>query len=180
MPIAGWTNCATPARRSLPLASPWAVPWPLHLGATRGDDLAGIGAINAPLMRMPNREALARDTGPGARVKVPWTDPRVITKRLDVALLSYPEIPTHCLREASALYAQVEAELSRVQVATRLFSSRDDVIVSPANGQFILERLAAPDKRLIELTESAHEATLDFDLERIGLEWLGFIREHGG
>jgi len=131
-------------------------------------------------MRMPNREALARDTGPGARVKVPWTDPRVITKRLDVALLSYPEIPTHCLREASALYAQVEAELSRVQVATRLFSSRDDVIVSPANGQFILERLAAPDKRLIELTESAHEATLDFDLERIGLEWLGFIREHGG
>jgi hypothetical protein len=23
-----------------------------------------------------------------------------------------------------------------------------------------------------------HEATLDFDLERIGLEWLGFVRKH--
>ena len=24
----------------------------------------------------------------------------------------------------------------------------------------------------------AHEATLDFDLERIGLEWLAFVRQH--
>ena len=23
-----------------------------------------------------------------------------------------------------------------------------------------------------------HEATLDFDLEHIGLEWLGFVRKH--
>jgi hypothetical protein len=35
-----------------------------------------------------------------------------------------------------------------------------------------------PDTRLVELVDSAHEATLDFDLERIGLEWLSFVREH--
>jgi hypothetical protein len=30
----------------------------------------------------------------------------------------------------------------------------------------------------IELVDSAHEATLDFDLERIGLDWLAFVRQH--
>jgi CHASE1-domain containing sensor protein len=36
----------------------------------------------------------------------------------------------------------------------------------------------ASDTRLVDLEESAHEATLDFDLERIGLEWLAFVRQH--
>ena len=58
-----------------------------------------------------------------------------------------------------------------------LFFSRDDAIVSPDNGPYIMERLGTRDKKLVELIDSAHEATLDFDLERIGLEWLAFIRE---
>jgi hypothetical protein len=37
---------------------------------------------------------------------------------------------------------------------------------------------AAPDKQLVDLEDSAHEATLDFDLERIGLAWLSFVRQH--
>jgi hypothetical protein len=54
-----------------------------------------------------------------------------------------------------------------------LFYSRDDAVVPPITGQRVFDGLtAAPDKQLVELLESAHEATLDFDLERIGLEWL--------
>jgi carboxylesterase len=59
-----------------------------------------------------------------------------------------------------------------------LFYSRDDAIVPPDNGAFILERLGTSDKQLVELGDSAHEATLDWDLERIGLEWLAFVRAH--
>jgi carboxylesterase len=151
----------------------------LHLGAARGKDLHGIAAINAPVMRMPNREALGSDTRPGARVPVPWTDPRLFTKRPDVHLLAYRELPTHCLREASNLYALVENELARVEVPTLLLYSDDDLVVSPANGPYVLERLATSHKRLVRLTESAHEATLDFDVERIGLEFLQFVRQAG-
>lgn len=53
------------------------------------------------------------------------------------------------------------------------------MIVPPSVGQRILDGLtAAPDKQLVDLVDSAHEATLDFDLERIGLEWLSFVRQH--
>jgi hypothetical protein len=60
-----------------------------------------------------------------------------------------------------------------------LFYSRDDAVVPPITGQHVLHRLSvSPDRQLIDLVESAHEATLDFDLERIGLEWLSFVRKH--
>jgi len=82
------------------------------------------------------------------------------------------------LKKALGLFNHVRGELDAVRVPTVLFYSRDDVIVDPANGPFILERLGTTDKRLVELEDSAHEATLDFDLERIGLEWLAFVRQH--
>ncbi len=72
-----------------------------------------------------------------------------------------------------------EGELGQIRVPTCLFSSRDDLIVPPTTGQRVLDMLtASPDKRLVDLVDSAHEATLDFDLERIGLEWLSFVREY--
>jgi hypothetical protein len=55
----------------------------------------------------------------------------------------------------------------------------ENAIVPASIGQRVLEMLtAAPDKRLVELGDSAHEATLDLDLERIGLEWLSFVRQY--
>ncbi len=41
-----------------------------------------------------------------------------------------------------------------------------------------MERFGAQDKKLVKLIDSAHEATLDFDLERIALKWLTFLRKH--
>jgi esterase/lipase len=97
---------------------------------------------------------------------------------LNSAGITYLEIPKVTLKKALRLFKQVQGELGQVRVPTVLFYSRDDAIVDPANGTFILERLATNQKRLVELVDSAHEATLDFDLERIGLEWLAFVREH--
>ena len=62
-----------------------------------------------------------------------------------------------------------------------LFFSCDDVVVPPSTGPRVLDLLThASHKRLIDLQESAHEATLDFDLARIGLEWLAFVRQYAG
>jgi carboxylesterase len=150
----------------------------LHLGATRGDDLACIGCINGPAMDMPAFDAAADDPNTPARIPAPWSDPRILTKDLNSAGITYLEIPKVTLKKALRLFKQVQGELGQVRVPTVLFYSRDDAIVDPANGTFILERLATNQKRLVELVDSAHEATLDFDLERIGLEWLAFVREH--
>ena len=149
----------------------------LHLGATRASDLTCVSCINGPVMDLPAFEA-ADDPNTPARMPAPWTDPRILTKDLSSAGITYSEIPKTSLKKALGLFKQVQGELGQVRVPTLLFYSRDDAIVDPANGPFILERLTIADRRLIELTESAHEATLDFDLERIGLEWLAFVRQH--
>jgi carboxylesterase len=150
----------------------------LHLGATRGTDLAGVGCINGPVMDLPAFEAAADDPATPARMAAPWTNPRLLAKDLNAAGITYLEIPKVTLKKALGVFKQVQGELAQVRIPTLLFFSRDDAVVDPANGPFILERLGASDKRLVELEDSAHEATLDFDLERIGLEWVTFIRQH--
>jgi carboxylesterase len=152
----------------------------LHLAARRGAELAGVGCINAPFGELPAFEAAANALQPGARMPAPWAaDARLLAKDLASAGITYAEIPKSCLEKALVFFKETEAELGRIRVPTVLFFSRDDVVVPPGIGQRALELLtAAPDKRLVDLLESAHEATLDFDLERIGLEWLAFVRQH--
>jgi carboxylesterase len=152
----------------------------LHLAATHTADLAGVGSINAPVGDLPAFDAAANAMPAGSRMPAPWAaDPRLLAKDLTSAGITYAEIPKAALEPALAFFKATEAELGQVRVPTCLFVSRDDAIVPASIGQRILELLtAAPDKRLVELVESAHEATLDFDLERIGLEWLSFVRQH--
>ena len=152
----------------------------LHLAATRGAELAGVGCINAPVGALPAFEAAAEALPPGGRMPAPWAaNPRLLSKDLASAGITYDEIPKACLQRALEFFKAAEGELGQIRVPTCLFVSRDDVVVPPSTGQQVLERLtAAPDKRLVELVDSAHEATLDFDLERIGLEWLAFVRQH--
>jgi carboxylesterase len=150
----------------------------LHVGASH-PEVAGVGCINGPVMDLPEFEAAADSPQTPERIPAPWTDPRILTKDLASAGITYLEIPKPALKQALGVFKRVQGELGQIRVPTILFFSRDDAIVSPDNGPFIMERLtAAPDKRLVELTDSAHEATLDWDLERIGLEWLAFLRAH--
>lgn len=152
----------------------------LHLGATRGGDLAGVGVINAPVGDLPEFEAAANNPQVPARLPAPWaTDARMISKDLATVGITYGEIPKVCLQKAVVFFKETEGVLGQVRLPTMLFYSRDDAVVPPITGQRVLERLSvSPDRQLIELLESAHEATLDFDLERIGLEWLSFVRKH--
>jgi len=152
----------------------------MHLGATRGAELAGVGSINGPFGRLPDFEAVVDNPEVPERVPAPWvSNARLLSMDLGVAGITYVEIPKACLRRALGFFVDAEAELDQVRVPTILFHSRDDLIVPPITGERVLERLtASPDKHLVELVDSAHEATLDFDLERIGLEWLSFVRQH--
>jgi carboxylesterase len=152
----------------------------LHLAATRGGDLAGVGSINGPFGDLPAFEAAAQSMPAGGRMAAPWAaNPRLLAKDLGAAGITYGEIPKACLEQALRLFKATEGELGQIRVPTCLFVSADDVVVPPSIGPRVKDMLvAAPDVRLVELAESAHEATLDFDLERIGLEWLAFVRQH--
>lgn len=152
----------------------------LHLGVSRSDQLAGVGCINGPVGELPAFEAAAAALAPGGRMPAPWaSDARLLTKDLASGGITYTEIPKAPLERALALFKSTETELSQIRIPVCLFFSRDDVVVPPSTGAHILDLLTnTSDKRLVDLQESAHEATLDFDLERIGLEWLAFVRQH--
>jgi carboxylesterase len=152
----------------------------LHLAETRGDDLAGVGCINAPVGELPDFEAVLSNEQVPERFPVPWhADPRLLAKDLSAVAVSYSEVSKQSMHGALGLFKDTGRMLGQVRVPVMLFYSRDDHIVPPITGQRLLEQLtAARDTQLIELVESAHVPTIDFDAERIGLEWLSFIRQH--
>jgi carboxylesterase len=85
----------------------------LHLGATRGADLQGVGCINGPVMDLPQFEAVARDPSPPARIPAPWMDPRILTKDLTAAGITYLEVPKRTLGELLAVMKRCRASLAR-------------------------------------------------------------------
>jgi len=80
------------------------------------------------------------------------------------------------IRHLYGLMGVAKELLPRVACPTVVFTSREDHVVPPSNGPYILERLGAADKRLVWLESSYHVATLDNDKEFIAAEMAAFIR----
>lgn len=99
-------------------------------------------------------------------------------KEPGIVELAYPLTPVRAIREIYALMAVTHDLLPRVTCPTLIFQSREDHVVPPANGPFILEHIGAAEKRLVWLENSYHVATLDYDKDLIAEESIRFIQEH--
>jgi carboxylesterase len=95
-----------------------------------------------------------------------------------VTELAYPVVPVPAIRQLYALMGVTRELLPRVTCPTLVFQSRDDHVVNPDNGPYIVEHVGTADKRLVWLDHSYHVATLDNDKELIASETLRFIQEH--
>jgi len=71
----------------------------------------------------------------------------------------------------------VREGLKDVTVPMLLIYGDADQIVDKANGPFVLGQISSSDKRLLPLSDSSHEVTLDIDRERVMVEVYDFIRE---
>ncbi|MGC9398647.1 MAG: alpha/beta hydrolase [Anaerolineae bacterium] len=137
--------------------------------------IAGAVPINAAIfLHSPDVAMLAY--GPNAPAMVPGIGSDI--KKPGVTELAYEQIPTAALRHLHALMSVTHDLLARVTCPTLVFQSRDDHVVPPDNGPFILEHLGTEEKRLIWLENSYHVATLDNDKELIARETLAFIEAH--
>ncbi len=99
-------------------------------------------------------------------------------KQPGIVELAYPLTPVRAIREIYALMHVTHDLLSHVVCPTLIFQSKDDHVVPPPNGPFILEHIGAAEKRLVWLENSYHVATLDNDKEFIAAESIRFIQEH--
>ena len=70
------------------------------------------------------------------------------------------------------------ANLHRVSVPMQLFHSVDDHTLPVSNTEIVMKRVGSLSKERIELTNSFHVATLDYDAEIIFENSLIFIERH--
>lgn len=145
----------------------------LHLAETRGDDLAGVVAINPSIHSTdPRLKALPvlKHLVPGLKgigndIALPGADEK-----------PYPKIPLKALASFLQLQAMVREHLTAVTIPTLVFTSRNDHVVEPTNGAMVMEGISATDAEQVWLERSYHVATLDYDAADLIERTLAFIK----
>jgi carboxylesterase len=141
--------------------------------AERHSEISGIAVIN-PLAEPGTAELVAAvqsllDSGVqvmdgiGSDIAVP-----------DATELSYARTPVAPLLSLFEAVQGVSADLSSVRCPVLLFSSRDDHVVPPSNGDHLVASVAGPCER-VWLERSFHVATLDYDREEIERRTVTFV-----
>ena len=92
----------------------------------------------------------------------------------DATELSYAGTPVAPLLSLFGAVRGVSADLSSVRCPVLLFSSRDDHVVPPSNGDLLAASVSGPCER-VWLERSFHVATLDYDREEIERRTVAFV-----
>jgi carboxylesterase len=93
-----------------------------------------------------------------------------------VTELSYPETPIAALLSLFDAVGEQAEKLGEVTCPVLLYSSRQDHVVPPSNGDFLASALGGPVERVF-LERSYHVATIDHDGPSIAAGLVGFARK---
>ena len=84
-------------------------------------------------------------------------------------------MPSRATRQLALLLAAVRADVGLVRCPVLLFSSVDDHVVPPKNQREIFAGIGSVDKKMVELADSYHVATMDNDKELVFAKTLEFV-----
>ena len=143
--------------------------------AERHPDLCGIAVVN-PLV-----EPAGAELTDAVRSMLDAGTPTVPGIGSDIARpganeLSYGATP---LEPALSLFEAVEEvcdDLGKIACPVLLFSSRQDHVVPPSNGDLLESSVAGPCER-VWLERSYHTATLDYDRDEIDARTVAFVHD---
>jgi carboxylesterase len=99
-------------------------------------------------------------------------------KRPGVTEWGYDALPTRGVVQLLRMLKKTRARLKEVSTPLQLFHSVDDHTLPVSNTEIIFRNIGSHDKQRIELTNSFHVATLDFDAEIIFENSRLFIEGH--
>lgn len=97
-------------------------------------------------------------------------------KKEGVIELAYSKTPVKSISDIIALTENVRKSLVKITSSALIIKSREDHVVPPGNSDEIISNISSVDKKLLELQNSYHVATLDYDKELIAKECIAFIR----
>ncbi|WP_299093734.1 alpha/beta fold hydrolase [uncultured Metabacillus sp.] len=96
-------------------------------------------------------------------------------KNKDITELAYEKTPVQSLKQIVKLMEGVKAKLSAVTCPALIFVSTEDHVVPPTNSHYIYKNISSQNKQLVELINSYHVATLDYDQQIIIDRTLAFV-----
>ena len=96
-------------------------------------------------------------------------------KRPGITEWGYDALPTRGIYQLLKMLRVTRRNLGKITVPVQLFHSVEDHTLPVANTEIILAEIASKDKTRIELVNSYHVATLDYDQELIFQNSLTFI-----
>ena len=139
----------------------------------RHSDIAGLAVIN-PLVRSLPADQLEALQGLLDAGETLMDGLGSDIARTDATELSYDKTPLEPLLSLLGAATQVGADLSSIACPVLLFSSRDDHVVPPVNGDDVAAALGDRCER-VWLERSFHVATLDFDRAEIEKRTTEFV-----
>jgi carboxylesterase len=144
----------------------------LYMAAMYPDIFKGLITINAAVRpETPVVAALAFD--PRAPITVPGIGSDI--KDPNSKELAYLEMPVSSIKEMYALSSVTHDLIPMIKCPALVITSRDDHVVSPANGRIILNLLTVSRFESLWLDNSYHVATIDNDKDLICEQACSFI-----
>ncbi len=147
----------------------------LYVAARNQDSLTGLILVN-PMIHIPGIQI--KFVNIISRFQKSRASVGDDIKKPGVTEWGYDALP---LRGVAQLYKYLKlarASLKTIKTPTIIFHSVDDHVLPVSNTDIIMNELGASDKRRIELANSYHVATLDYDAETIFENSRIFIEEH--
>ena len=149
----------------------------LYAASRRGEDLAGVVAMSAPIYFPPGLPFLLMKLRPRVPfMRKPFRD--IQDRRARSRHESYMSAPVDAIASVVEFAGVVRSCLPRIRVPALIIYSRRDHVVHPLNSRYIFARIGSHDKRLVALKRGFHIVTVDKDREKVYASVYEFIRGH--
>ena len=151
----------------------------LYLGATFPDVVRGIVPINGGVRLLKPELAQMAFRRDLPTVIPSWDESWLLNDRSQVEV-AYREMARTTLPDVLGLAKVAEELLPVLTIPVLIIQSREDRVLPPENGPYMMECIASADKRLVTLPNSYHVATMDYDRALVADEVIGFVRRLAG
>ena len=148
----------------------------LYTASQRGDDLAGIVAMSAPIYFPSGVSYLLRGLqGPMPFLNKPYRD--IEDPEAHERMISYLRSPLDATASLVDFLGHVRAGLPQIDMPALIIYSRHDHVVPSLSSHHIYSQLASQDKRMVALHRGFHVVTVDYDRQRVFQSIYDFIAE---
>ncbi|MBC7463973.1 MAG: alpha/beta fold hydrolase [Actinobacteria bacterium] len=147
----------------------------LHVAAHHGDSISGLVLVN-PMIHIPG---IAVKFAPLiSKFKSHLAPVGDDIKRPGITEWAYDVLPTKGVIQLAKLLKSSRSTLPTIKVPLLLFHSVEDHAIPVSNTEIIMKEIGSVQKQRVELLNSYHVATLDYDADIIFENSLIFVQAH--